>query len=56
MFAVDNSLLLGVELFSFLLEDFVTDSLMLGDALGVELSAASNRTFDKSGGIILHDL
>jgi hypothetical protein len=29
---------------------------MLGDTVGVELSAASNRTFDKSGGIILHDL
>lgn len=56
MLTIKNSLLLSIELFSFLLEDFITNGLMLGDTVRVELSSTSNRALNKSWWIILNDI
>lgn len=56
MLTIENSLVLGIELFSFLLEDFVTNGLMFRYTVGIKLSSTSNTTLDKSRGVIFDDI
>lgn len=56
MLTIKNSLLLSIELFSFLLEDLITNGLMLRDTVRIELSTTSNRALNKSWWVILNDI
>ena len=47
MILIEDSLILGIELFPFLLKHFVADGLMFGDAVRIELPSTSYSTLDK---------